>query len=66
LATVLHENGRSRLLVDRHDDVLEVLERAHVAAAADHELGAGKLEQPAADLAVALLDGVDERRERDL
>ena len=40
--------------------LLEVVDRLHVAAAAHHVLGAGELEQPAADLVVALADGVDD------
>ena len=62
LRDVLDQHRRAGLRVDRDDDVLDVLERAHVAAAAHHVLGAGELEQPAADLVVALADRVDRAR----
>jgi hypothetical protein len=61
---VFHEHRRARLGVAPHHEVLEVVDRAGVAAPAHHELRAGELEEPTAGLRVPLADRVDERRER--
>jgi hypothetical protein len=45
-------------LVRRHEDVLEILERARVSTAAHHVLGAAELDDPAAHLGVPLADRV--------
>ncbi len=52
---VAQEHGGA-LLVGLEDDVLEVLARLQVAAAAHHVLAARELEEPAPDLVVAVAD----------
>ena len=60
------QHGRAGLLVDRDDDVLEVLNRPNVASAPHHELGPRKLEDPASHLVVPLADGINQPRLRNL
>ena len=66
LRHVPHQDRRARLRRRPDDDALDVVDRLHVAAAAHHVLGAGELEQPPADLVVALADRVDHVGERDV
>ena len=61
---VLHEH-RGPALRAEHEG-LEVLDALHVAAAADHVLAPAELDEPAADVVVALADRGDHRVERDL
>ncbi len=57
--------GRAvRVLAD--DDLLDVADRSRVSAAAHHVLGAGELDEAAADVVVPLADRIDDLLNRDL
>ena len=53
------------MLVRADRDLLEILDARDVAAAPDHELGLCHLDEAAADVAVAALDGAAHLVERD-